>query len=57
MGEHVLDCALDSTVPTLQINKSITSTSTQEKEDIMSVQVMGDMPKIIGFEDECTIQV
>jgi len=26
-------------------------------EDIMTVQVMGDMPKIVGFEEELTIQV
>lgn len=44
---------LDETEAFVQIDESITQT----EDDIMSVQVMGDMPKIIAFEDEYTIQV
>lgn len=44
---------MDETEAIVQIVERVTQT----EDDIMSVQVMGDMPKIIGLEDESTIQV
>lgn len=38
---------------TFEIDKS----DRNNAEDIMTVEVMGDMPKVVGFNDELTIQV
>jgi len=48
--------------PTIQKNKSIPNLQKNDKVDepnelTMSVEVLGDMPKIVVFEKESTIQV
>lgn len=39
--------------PTFQITENIKPVD----EDIMTIEVLGDMPKIINFEEESIIQV
>lgn len=44
---------LNSNEPTLQIDE----TNPNDEENPMTVEVMGDMPKVVNFEGESTIQV
>lgn len=39
--------------PTVNVNDS----KKNNEEDVMTVQVLGSMPKTVPFEDECTIEV
>lgn len=44
---------LDNDEPTVQINE----TDENNAENLMTVEVLGDMPKVVNFEGESTIQV
>lgn len=40
-----------------ELNENFENNNENDEENILTVEVMGDMPKIVGFEEELTIQV
>lgn len=49
---------LENDEPTVQINGSDENYENNENdESLMTVEVMGDMPKVVHFEGESTLQV